>query len=289
MSAKLACLAGATVYRMVESGSLAAKELPARKTPFGLSEPVFLVADAPAPFYLMPRHGPGQQRRAPSRIRYRANLYALKDLGVEAVLSWSAAGAITHDFAVGQIILPDDALDFTRGRPTTFFEESCLGFLRQFPVFCPRLRTAAEAVLAETNLSFRLGGTVAVTEGPRLETPAEVRMLGTVGAQLVTHTLVPEIFLARELQLCFAGACYLVSYAETGSRYRPFTTGNLFGGLTRASQDERLKLAVSSLPDILTRLAEKLQAAEGGCECGRSMADFIAEYDLPGDWHQWFT
>ena len=277
------------MHRMLESGRLAAKQLPPRQTPFGKSEPVFLVADAPAPFYLMPRHGPGRQRPAPCRINYRANLYALKDLGVRCVLSWSAAGAITHDLVVGQILLPNDAIDFTRHRPATFFEESCLGFLRQFPVFCPTLQGALEEVLSGMDLSFRVGGTAAVTEGPRLETPAEVRMLGIAGAQLVTHTLVPEVFLAKELQLCFAGACYLVSYAETGSRHRPFTTRDLFGGLTQASQDERLKLAVNSLPEMLTQLAQKLETTERRCECAESMAGFVQEYDLPADWHEWFA
>ena len=289
MSAKLACLGGATIYRFVESGRLAGREVPRRQTPFGQSDSIFLVADAPVPFYLMPRHGPGRQRRAPSRINYRANLYALKDLGVQSVLSWSAAAAITHDLALGQIILPDDALDFTRHRTTTFFEESCPGFLRQFPVFCPKLHGALEAVLAGMNLSFRAGSTVAVTEGPRLETPAEVRMLGIAGAQIVTHTLVPEVFLARELQLCFAGACYLVSYAETGSRHQPFTTRDLFGGLTQASQDERLKMAVDSLPDILTHLAQKLETDETGCECSKSMAQSVEEYGLSDDWREWFA
>ncbi len=283
MSAKLACLAGAAVYRMVDSGRLAAQALPGRQTPFGQSRGIFLV-EAPVPFYLMPRHGPGRQRQAPSRVNNRANLYALKDLGVECVLSWSAAGAITHDLAVGQIILPDDVLDFTRHRASTFFEESCLGFLRQFPVFCPDLQRALESVLKEMELSFRAAGTVAVTEGPRLETPAEVRMLGISGAQLVTHTLAPEVFLARELQLCFAGACYLVSYAETGSHHRPFTTRDLFGGLTQASQDERLKLAVNSLPGMLTLLAQRLETEEKSCQCDQSMAEF----DLPADWHDWF-
>lgn len=288
MSAKLACLAGATVYRLLEAGRLTAMELARRQTPFGQSEPIFLVEDAPAPFYLMPRHPPGRQRLAPRQINHRANLYALKELGARCVLSWSAAGAITHNLVIGQVVLPNDLIDMTHDRTTTFFEKSCPGFLRQFPVFCPALQQAAAEILAELEVPCRAGATVAVTEGPRLETPAEIRMLGTVGAQLVTHTLVPEVFLAKELQLCFAGACYLVSYAETGSRHRPFSTGDLFAGLTQASKDERLKLAVDALPELLTKLAEKLQPVEKACECERSMAELIKEYGLGEDWREWF-
>ena len=142
MSAKLACLAGATVYRMLESGQFKGQELPRRQTPFGLSEPVFLIDQVAAPFYLMPRHGRGLERPAPWQINYRANLYALKDLGVEAVVSWSPVGAITHNLHVGNIILPDDVLDMTSRRANTLFENCALGFLRQFPVFCKPLRDA---------------------------------------------------------------------------------------------------------------------------------------------------
>ena len=132
------------------------------------------------------------------------------------------------------------------------------------------------------------GGTAAVTDGPRLEPPAEVRMLGIAGAHVVTHTLAPEVFLAKELQLCFAGACYLVGYAETGSRHRPFSTGDLFAGLSQASQDERLKLAVRSLPELLARLARKLDSAEVSCECRHSMAERIRECGMSEDWREWF-
>jgi len=289
MSAKMACLAGATVYKMLEAGRLTATELPRRKTPFGESQPIFLVEEVPVPFYLMPRYGPGRDRPAPCRINYRANLYALKDLGAQCVLSWTAAGAITHTLVIGQVVVPTDLIDMTRSRPTTFFEQSCLGFVREFPVFCPTIHNALEQVLGEMNLPYHTGGTVAVTEGPRFETPAEIRMLGTMGAQLVNHTLAPGVFLARELQLCYAGACYLARYAETGSRHRTFTTGDLFGGVTQAGKDKRLELTVESLPELLTRLAQRLETTEKVCECDRSLASHVSELDLPADWHQWFS
>jgi 5'-methylthioadenosine phosphorylase len=287
MSARLACLAGATVYRMLDSGRLTARQLPPVKTPFGPSREVFLVEGSP-PFYVMPRHGPGRRRPAPSQINHRANLYALKDLGVQCVLGWSAAGAVTHDLLVGEIIIPSDVIDLTRHRAATFFEKSCLGFLRQFPVFCPDLQQALEEVCSAMDLPCRAGATAAATEGPRLETPAEVRMLWILGAQLVTHTLVPEVFLAKELQLCFAGACYLVSYAETGSRHRPFSTRDLFGGLTKASQDERLRQATGALPEILQRLARRLEESPKTCQCDQALVASADEFDLPPDWHDWF-
>jgi 5'-methylthioadenosine phosphorylase len=284
----MACLAGSTIYKMIDSGRLAARELPRRQTPFGASEPIFLVEAGDAPFYLMPRHGPGLQRPAPWHVNYRANLYALKDIGVRAVVSWSAAGAISHNLTLGQLVLPDDLIDMTRRRPNTFFEKSCLGFLRQFPVFCTSLVRVVAQVLGEMKLPVQAGGIVAVTEGPRLETPAEVRMLATAGAQLVTHTIAPDVFLAKELELCYAGICCVINYAETRSWHRPFPIGELFGGLTRASQAEQIAAAMNALPQLLSALAARVAAADCRCDCGQSMADNVRRYGLPNDWREWF-
>jgi len=288
MSARLACIAGGPLCEALEAGAFDATELPRPETPFGPSEQVLLAQAAPAPFYLVPRQPPGRGRLAPSYINYRATLYALKDLGVDAVVSWSAAGAITHDRQLGQVVIPDDVIDMTRRRQTTFFETSGLGLLRQFPVFCPALREALASVLAELGVDAHGGGTAAVTEGPRFETPAEVRMLAAVGAELVTHTLVPEVFLARELQMCLVGACYLVNYAETGSRHRPFSSGALFGDEAQETEADRARRAAGMLPDVLRGLAAACDADERNCECDQAMARRIDEEGLDPDWHKWF-
>jgi len=287
MSATLACIAGGPLQRALESQRLSAEALPQRRTPFGPGETILRV-NAPVPYYVVPRQRPGQRRRAPSRFNIQAVLYALKDLGVQAVLEWSAAGAITHDLEISDIAIPDDVIDMTRSRPTTFFEPWGLGMLRQFPVFCPALRGALAEVLATLGLSARTGMIVAAAEGPRLETRAEIRMLAGAGAHLVTHSLAPGVFLAKELQMCFAGACYVVNYAETGSRHRPFSTGTLFASAGAASNGDVPASVDDVLPEVLSRLAERCATAERACDCDRTMAAMIAEADLPADWHQWF-
>jgi len=288
MSVKLACMAGGPLFRVLSSGALKATELPRSETPFGTSEQILLAEDVEGPFYLVPRQLADRGRPAPSTINYRATLYALKDLGVAGVLSWAAAGAITHNHPLGTTALPDDIIDMTRNRATTFFENSGLGLLRQFPVFCPCMRDATEGILSELRIPVYSGGTVAVMEGPRFETPAEVRMLSTIGAELVTHTLAPEVFLAKELQMCFAGVCYLVNYAETGSRHRPFSGNDLFGGLAQASDADRIARITEHLPDVMTRLAQVCEASDHDCECAKPMADQIAAEGLGRDWKQWF-
>jgi 5'-methylthioadenosine phosphorylase len=288
MAATIACIAGEEIHRQWDTGRIAGKRIGSRKTPFGPSGDIFEVDSNGDSFLLLSRHGWGLRKAAPHKVNYRANLYALKDLGVKGVLAWGPAGAITHNIAVGDLVILSDLIDQTFLRDRTYFEDSPLGFLREFPVFCPALRQALTGVLAEMKLVHHNAGVAAVCEGPRLETPAEVRMLATVGAELVTHAFAPEVFLARELQMCYAAVCYVVNYAETGSRYRPFAAGDLFGGLTQKSDTQRLAGAVGAMSHIALNLAQAVAKHPEACECDRIMAHYVAEFDLPADWRQWF-
>ncbi len=288
MGATLACIAGEEVYRQWEAGGISGQRLGPKDTPFGPSGEVFCVSSAEGDYYLLPRYGPGLAKTAPHKINYRANIYALKDMGVQAILAWGSGGAITHNIAVGDMVVLDDMIDQTRLRPTTFFEDSPLGFLRQFPVFCPALRRTVSAVLSNMKLVFHGSGTAAVSEGPRLETPAEIRHLASIGAEVVTHSFAPEAFLAKELQLCYAAVCYVVNYAETGSRHRPFMPGDLFGGLTAQSDGERLAGVVGAMSQIVRNVVSAVAEQEKSCECDKTMSGYIRQYGLPADWRKWF-
>lgn len=287
MAATIACIAGEEIYRQWDSKRITGKKLGARRTPFGPSGEVFLVSCDGNSFYLLPRYGPGMHKTSPRKVNYLANMYALKDLGVRGVVAWGSGGAITHSIAVGDLVVLNDIIDMTQHRTRTFFEDSPLGFLRQFPVFCPRLQRTVVDVLQNMKLVHHPGGTAAVREGPRLETPAEIRMLATLGTEVVTHTFVPEVFLAKELQMCYAAVCYVVNYAETGSRHQPFVAGNLFGGLAQKSGD-RLAGAVGAMSRIVGNIAQAVAATPAICECEKTMAANIREYNLPEDWRKWF-
>jgi 5'-methylthioadenosine phosphorylase len=288
MSAMMACIAGEEVHRQWDAGRIEGERLGPRATPFGPSAEIFLVRAEGVEYYLQPRHGQGLSKTAPCRINYRANLYALRDLDVQCVLAWGPGGAITHNIAVGDLVVLNDVIDRTCLRPETFFEDGPLGYLRQFPVFCPHLRRAVGEVLHDMKLVYHASGTAAVCEGPRLETPAEIQMYGTVGAEVVTHTFVPEMFLAKELQLCYAAVCYVVNYAETGSRHPPFVPGSLFGPLSEKTDTERLAGVVGAMGEIARTVAVAVGGAERTCDCGSSMAAFVRQYDLPQDWRKWF-
>ncbi|MFB3892172.1 MAG: MTAP family purine nucleoside phosphorylase [Phycisphaerae bacterium] len=283
-----ACIAGEEIHRQWDEGRIAGRKIGARKTPFGPSGEVFLVEGEGPGFYLLPRYGAGMAKTSPRKVNYRANMYALKDMGVQCVLAWGPAGAVTHNISVGDLVIPSDIIDLTSLRPRTFFEDSPLGFLRQFPVFCPGLHDLIAEVLHSMKLLFHPSGVTAVCEGPRLETPAEVRMLATMGAELVTHTFVPEVFLAKELQLCYATIAYVVNYAETGSRHRPFAAGELFAGLSRKGDNERLAGAVAAMTQIVRNIAAAAEDRPRTCDCDKTMAHNIRAYKLGDDWHGWF-
>ena len=292
MAVTAACIASEEIYRPWDASRVKGARIEARQTPFGQSGDIFLIDDRSGAFYLVPRYGavdhppmPG----GPAGPPIRATMYALKDLGVRHVIGWAPGGAIRHTMAVGDVVVLTDLIDRTYLREKTFFAGCPWGRLRQFPVFCPRLRRSAGQALHEMKLVYHGAATAAVTEGPRLETPAEIRALAATDAAIVTHAFVPEVFLAKELQMCYAALCYVVDYAETGSRHPPFTGSDLFGGLTARTQAERLAAAVGALPQVIANIVGALDQIDCTCQCDSTMADHIREYRLPQDWHEWLT
>lgn len=285
MSTSVACIAGEEIYRQWQTYRTASKSMGPRTTPFGMSGEIFLVEDTKSTYYLLARHGGGLTRPSPRKVDSRANIYALKDLGVQAIIGWGGGGAITHNMAVGDLVVLNDIVDQTHLRGDTFFEDSPLGYLRQFPVFCPSLRRICGEVLHEMKLVYHGAGVAAVTEGPRLETPAEVRMFSAIGAEIVTHTFAPEMFLARELEMCYSAICYIVNYAESGSLRQPFVPGGLFGGLAPASQ--RLTGAVGAMGRIVSAAAAGYESAENTCQCDSTMAANVKIHNLDKDWRKW--
>jgi 5'-methylthioadenosine phosphorylase len=287
MSGAFACIAGEEIYRLIEMGKIQPEPLGSRETPYGTSGEIFLAHRDTYPFYLLARFGAGKEKVAPRKVNSRANLYALKDLGVESILGWGPAGAITHSIMINDLVLVSDVLDQTYLRETTFFEDSPLGYLRQFPVFCEQLRMVSAEVFEQMHLAFHREALAAVKEGPRLETPSEVRVLAGMDAEIVTHTIVPELFLAKELQLCYAAVCYIVNYAETGSRHRPFETAGLFGQVHRFAHGRQYDSVNASLDEIAGKLAEVLAMQDRQCDCAAPMDAMKEQFDLPDDWRQW--
>jgi 5'-methylthioadenosine phosphorylase len=281
----MACIGGTAAYDLLREGALLAQRLGPQDTPFGSSQPIYLCASRFGEFYFLSRHGESGFDLAPSFVNYRANIYALKDVGVRAIVSWSETRAVSHNYAIGQYVIVDDLIDETNSRPNTFFENRGLGVVRQSPVFCPSLRRAFATALREEGCDFVDHAAYVCIEGPRRETPAEVRKYASYGAELLGTTLAPEVFLAKELQMCFASVCYVASYAETGSDFHPFEHGRVLEEDTQAS---RARAAVERLPRLLERLTEVLRRTPGICNCESSMQHHIAGGQIGWDWRTWF-
>lgn len=295
MAEMLAIIGGRRTRDLLTGGSDCERFDPP-ETPFGPSQPIFKCATASGPFYFLSRHGgpeSGQRRQLPFQVNYRANLYALRDLGVDAIVSWSSVQAVSHNFRIGQLVVPDDILDETRQIDASFLQGKGLGMLRSWPVFCPTIGEAIAGVLAERNLTPQHRATFVCTEGVRMHTPAEVKKYASLGGDLLGHWLAPEAFLAHELMMCYACLCFVSDYAETGSQYRPFEAGGLFAASEprpEARADAAVKLFCELIPQLQSCLADLQPAGnDADCPCTEAMRRLKKEWDLPDDWRQWIS
>ncbi|MBN1344450.1 MAG: MTAP family purine nucleoside phosphorylase [Phycisphaerae bacterium] len=287
MGLRLACIGGEGAAALLEEGVFSARRLGPRNTPFGVSGPVYECNGSDGILFI-PRNGETGYELCSAFVNYRANVYALKDLGAEAVVAWSAVRAISHNFRIGQFSIINDIIDETRQRQGTFFENRGVGTIRQWPVFCPTLRRTLEQILTERQAGFRNEAVYMCTEGPRRETPAELRKYVMVGAELVGNSVAPEVFLAKELQLCYAAITYITDYAEAGGDVRGYEPGGLFEALGMVTDEQRVSDAIEMLPAVLSGLAEKLADMPRDCACGASMEHHIARGEIGPDWRTWF-
>jgi 5'-methylthioinosine phosphorylase len=186
------------------------------RTPYGAPSAALVfgrLADAPVVF--LARHGHGHTI-PPHRINYRANLWALQQAGVDQVLAIATVGGIHADFLPGMFAVPDQLIDYTWGRETTYAEyggDAPVVHLDFSHPYCPELRAQCLSALATVGERFLSTGTYGATQGPRLETPAEIERMARDGVDMVGMTGMPEAYLAHELGLCYATIAASVNWA----------------------------------------------------------------------------
>ena len=183
------------------------------KTPYGEpSSPVFTVRIGAARIACIARHGEGHVF-APHEINYRANVWALQQRGIRTVIGVNTVGAIATDFLPGELAVPDQLIDYTSGRAATFGGAGAGVVHAEFAEpFSPVLRGRIAAAIADCGYAAH-AGTYGVTQGPRLETAAEIRRMTRDGCTMVGMTAMPEAVLARELGLEYAICAVAVNYA----------------------------------------------------------------------------
>lgn len=266
---------GGKVYGLARERLGTIVDVLVKETPFGCSTPILYMKYGDRRFYVLPRHGEGEYRVTAPFVNYRANVWALKELGTERIVAWTGPGALSREVRIGQFVLPKDLIDLTRSRHSTFFEGKGIGLLRQRPVFCPTLEGVLERVLTEMALQPWTDAVYAVSEGPRLETPAEIRMLRRLGADLVGMTLAPEAFLARELEICYHPIAYVTSYAEG------------VGEIGDEERRERIAEALELLPEITWNLLQLLPETAYACSCQDSMLRYKQRGIIGDDFREW--
>ena len=200
---------GGTGFYSIERAKL--KEKKAVDTKYGRVEVSIYEADGEE-FAFLPRHGAGHAR-APHMVNYRANIMALKMIGVERIIGICSVGSLRKEIRPGDMVLVDQFLDFTKSRPSTFFdEEGHVVHTNVTEPYCGGMRECIAKAIPDKDRIHKKG-TYVCAEGPRFETAAEIRMFAALGGDVVGMTGVPECVLARELGMCYACVAVVTNYA----------------------------------------------------------------------------
>ena len=287
MKERLAVIGGSGAYHLLTQNCLG-QETESRviETPFGNSAPIHRFQVGDLAFLFLSRHGETDYSVTAPFVNYRANIYALKECGVERIISWSGPGIINTTFKPGEFVVPHDIIDETRNRESTFFKNSGVGFIRQSHPFCPEVREVLHDAAHHSGIPHHEEGVYVCTEGPRLESPAEIKKYRIIGADLVGMTLAPETFLARELEMCYAPVCYLTNYAE-GVIDREFKTGQLFEGMQTDQEKSAVEKSVQHFPTILAAGLTLLNDLERACHCKEALQRYRNKGMIGDDWHTW--
>jgi len=243
-------------------------------TPFGDPSDALIagrIEDVPVVF--LPRHGRGHVH-TPTEVPYRANIYALKQLGVEKIVSVSACGSLREHLHPGDIVVPDQLFDFTKNRTSSFFGEGLVAHVSVAEPFCPALSTLLfDAVVAAGGTVHR-GGTFITIEGPRFSTKGESLVYRHWGMDVIGMTASPEASLAREAGICYATMAHITDYDVWHESEEPVTVEMVIQVL-----HHNIGLAQQVLRLLVPRLVEK--RAECGCASALDTALITARECIP--------
>ena len=205
----LAMIGGSGLYEM--SGLRNTREYN-MDTPFGkTSAPIILGELEGQSVAFLARHGIGHHL-TPSEVPYRANIYALKSLGVQRIVSISACGSLKEEFAPGHIVIPDQIYDNTHGRSRSFFGDGLVAHVSVADPFCVDLSDQLESAVGAAGGVLHRNGALITIEGPRFSTKAESNTYRSWGMAIIGMTASPEAFLAREAEICYATMAHVTDY-----------------------------------------------------------------------------
>lgn len=266
---RIGVIGGSGLYQMEGLSDVEERRI---STPFGDPSDVIVIGSVEGVrVAFLARHGRGH-RIMPTEVNYRANIYALKTLGVEQVISISACGSLREHLHPGEIVVPDQLFDFTKKRAYTFFGNGLVAHIGVADPFCPCLSALlADAVEAAGGKVHR-GGRFITIEGPRFSTRGESFTYRAWGMDIIGMTTSPEAFLAREAEMCYAVMAHITDYDVWHETEEPVNVEMLLSTLAANAQ-----LAQQAIRILVPRLA----AAERACECGSTLSTaLITQPDL---------
>jgi len=258
MSDILGIIGGSGLYEM--EGLRNVRRVTVR-TPFGEPSDALTVGELQGrTLAFLPRHGRGH-RLSPSQINYRANVYAMKKIGADAILSISAVGSMKERIRPGDIVVVDQFYDHTRIRPNTFFEGGIAGHIAFADPVCPALAGVVYDASRRAVRRVHRGGTYLCMEGPAFSTRAESTIYRKWGVDVIGMTNMPEAKLAREAELCYATLALATDYDCWHETEEDVTVGSILA---------ILKTNVENSKRIVREVARRLPAP-GGCHCREAL------------------
>lgn len=257
--ASMAVIGGSGLYQM---SGLENTESIDMATPFGKpSAPITIGTLEGMRVAFLARHGIGHHI-TPTNVPYRANIYALKSLGVERIISVSACGSLREDYAPGHIVVPDDIFDYTKDRVRSFFGEGLVAHISVADPFCNDLSQQLETAVRATGATVHHGGSLITIEGPRFSTKAESHTFRTWGMSIIGMTASPEAFLAREAELCYATMAHVTDYDVWHKSESPVTVEMVIQTLNKNTE-----IAQKAIRNLVRDLNK-----ERVCNCEQALA-----------------
>ncbi|GAP20117.1 S-methyl-5'-thioadenosine phosphorylase [Leptolinea tardivitalis] len=235
-------------------------------TPFGKpSAPLVVGTLNEKRVAFLARHGIGHTIN-PTEVNYRANIYAMKMLGVPQIVSISACGSLREDYAPGQIVIPDQVFDFTRrNRLQSFFGDGLVVHVGTANPYCEDLTARVYQAVSQTGVITHAGGTLITVEGPRFSTKAESNLFRSWGMSIIGMTACPEVFLAREAEICYVTLAHVTDYDVWRTSTEPVSVEMVVQTLNNNTH-----AAQQALENLVGLLPEKRN-----CGCGDALKDTI--------------
>lgn len=232
-------------------------------TPYGPPSPFLTVGHhGKGSVAFIPRHG-RDHSIPPHKINYRANIYALKQIGVERIISISSVGSLRENLKPGEFVFPDQFIDRTKAREDTFFDGGAVVHVSSADPFCPEVSRVYRECADKLDIASHIGGTYVCVQGPRFSTRSESKLFRSWGADIIGMTLYPECILAREAQICYASISMVTDYDVWADK--PVTAAEVTETMHK-NVDRAKRLILGSIESI---------PAKRSCNCGNTLAGSV--------------